>query len=145
MPKPKAVIKDGHVMNVDKPNSNLEYTTVYERVGGDAFFVDLVNRFYELVEGDEILRPIYPDDLNPGKQHLASFLAQYWGGPSQYSLERGHPRLRQRHMPFPIGQAERDSWVNHMNSALMSMEIAEEDSRAMVEYFSATATMMMNR
>ena len=88
-----------------------EITTIHERVGGNAFFVELVKQFYQLVEVDPVLRPLYPQDLQPGKAHLAAFLAQYWGGPPQYSLERGHPRLRQRHMPFPIGQAERDAWV----------------------------------
>ena len=129
----------------DNSGSQNEVTTLYERVGGDEFFVELVERFYQLVEDDISLRPIYPKDLEPGKAHLAGFLAQYWGGPHRYSLERGHPRLRQRHMPFPIGQKERDAWVTHMVSALDSMEILVDEATLMEDYFKSTATFMINR
>jgi hemoglobin len=126
-------------------NPNAEQTTLYQRVGGLPFFVDLVEWFYKLVEVDTVLRPLYPEDLEPGKGYLAGFLAQYWGGPPQYSLERGHPRLRRRHMPFPIGQEERDAWVTHMTSAVRSMDISLDDAALMTEYFERTATLMMNR
>ena len=66
----------------------------FERVGGEPFFIKLVERFYDLVESDLVLRPLYPPNLEPGKVNLAAFLTQYWGGPPHYSLERGHPRLR---------------------------------------------------
>jgi hemoglobin len=122
-----------------------EAITVYELVGGAEFFVELVERFYRLVEVDPVLRPLYPQDLEPGKAHLALFLAQYWGGPSQYTLERGHPRLRQRHMPFPIGQKERDAWVEHMVSSVRSMSISVNEAALMTDYFENTATLMMNR
>ena len=125
------------------PNS--EQDTLYEQVGGLPFFTELVERFYKLVEVDSVLRPLYPGDLGPGKVHLARFLAQYWGGPPQYSLERGHPRLRRRHMPFPIGQAERDAWVHHMTSAVRSTDISRENAELMTDYFENTATLMMNR
>ncbi|PZC45411.1 MAG: hemoglobin [Chloroflexi bacterium] len=118
---------------------------MYERVGGYQFFVELVERFYQLVEADVSLRLLYPEDLEPGKGHLAAFLAQYWGGPHRYTLERGHPRLRQRHMRFPIGQKERDAWVAHMVSALYSMEISVDAATEMEDYFRSTATVMMNR
>ena len=101
--------------------------SVYHRVGGKMFFTDLVNKFYQLVEMDPDLRHLYPEDLEPGKRHLASFLAQYWGGPPDYSQERGHPRLRRRHMEFPIGETERDAWVSHMKCALDSMQLREEE------------------
>lgn len=131
---------------VQQDNSpNAEQTTLYQRVGGLPFFVDLVERFYKLVEVDSVLRPLYPEDLEPGKAHLALFLAQYWGGPPQYSLERGHPRLRRRHMPFAIGQGERDAWAAHMTSAVRSMDISVEDAALMTDYFEGTATLMMNR
>ena len=126
-------------------NSNAEQSTLYQRVGGLPFFVELVGRFYTLVEVDPVLRPLYPEDLEPGKAHLALFLAQYWGGPPQYSLERGHPRLRRRHMPFAIGQAERDAWVAHMTSAVRSTDVSIEDAALMTDYFGNTATLMMNR
>ena len=129
----------------DNAGSQNEVATIYERVGGYQFFVELVERFYQFVEADLSLRPLYPEDLEPGKAHLATFLAQYWGGPHRYSLERGHPRLRQRHMPFPIGQKERDTWVTHMISALDSMEISVDDSTQMEDYFKHAATLMINR
>jgi hemoglobin len=134
-------------MNTPQDNSGFqnEVATIYERVGGYQFFVELVERFYEFVEADLSLRPLYPEDLEPGKAHLAAFLAQYWGGPHRYSLERGPPRLRQRHMQFPIGQEERDTWVTHMISALDSMEISVDDSTLMEDYFKSTATLMINR
>ena len=91
---------------------------VYSAVGGQAFFVDLVDGFYAGVAADPLLRPLYPEDLTDSRRHLAGFLAQYWGGPSTYSDERGHPRLRMRHAPFAIGDAERDAWLRHMLASL---------------------------
>ena len=129
----------------DNAGSQNEVPTLYERVGGYQFFVELVERFYQSVEADLSLRRLYPEDLEPGKTHLAAFLAQYWGGPLRYSLERGHPRLRQRHMQFPIGQKERDAWVTHMVSALDSMEILVDEAILMEDYFKSTATFMINR
>ena len=129
----------------DNAGSQNEVGTLYERVGGYQFFVELVERFYQSVEADLSLRRLYPEDLEPGKTHLAAFLAQYWGGPLRYSLERGHPRLRQRHMQFPIGQKERDAWVTHMVSALDSMEILVDEATLMEDYFKSTATFMINR
>ena len=129
----------------DNSDSQNEVTTLYERVGGDEFFVELVERFYQLVEADFSLRPLYPEDLEPGKARLASFLAQYWGGPRRYSRQRGHPRLRLRHMPFPIGQKERDAWVTNMVSALDSMEISVDEAMLMEDHFKSTATHLINR
>jgi hemoglobin len=87
---------------------------------------------------------MYPEDLNPGKQHLAGFLAQYWGGPIEYTLLRGHPRLRMRHSSFNIGKMERDSWVMHMLIALDSMSISLDDKHVLKEYFESTATLLIN-
>ena len=120
-------------------------TTLFERVGGGPWFLELVDRFYQRVEDDPLLRPVYPEQLEPGKTYLALFLAQYWGGPPLYSMERGHPRLRQRHFPFAIGQAERDAWVRHMLAAVASMELAPDDEAEMAAYFEGAATMMINR
>ena len=92
--------------------------SVYDAVGGEPFFVDLVDGFYAGVSADLLLRPLYPEDLTDSRRHLAGFLAQYWGGPSTYSEERGHPRLRMRHAPFVIGDAERDAWLRHMLGSL---------------------------
>jgi hemoglobin len=104
--------------------------TMYDRVGGDPFFVDLVDRFYLGVAGDLLLRPLYPDDLTEPSRHLALFLIQYWGGPGTYSEERGHPRLRMRHVPFVIGPGERDAWLRHMLQALLELEQASRVSPA---------------
>ena len=134
-------------MNAPQDNSGSQnkVATIYERVGGYQFFVELVERFYQFVEADLSLRPLYPEDLEPGKAHLAAFLAQYWGGPHRYSLERGHPRLRQRHMTFPIDEKERDTWLTHMVSALDSMDILVDVATLMEDYFKSTATLMINR
>ena len=118
--------------------------SVYNRVGGLIFFTDLVEKFYNIVENDPLLRPMYPENLTPGKEHLAGFLAQYWGGPMEYTQMRGHPRLRMRHSPFTIGKKERDRWVYYMLSALDDMEISTEDKRLIKEYFENTATLLIN-
>ena len=120
-------------------------STLYERVGGEPFFVALVGRFYAVVASDSVLRPLYPPDLEPAKAHLAAFLAQYWGGPALYSAERGAPRLRMRHQPFAIGQAERDAWVRHMTAAVRASGASGEDMGQLIEYFEKTATFLMNR
>ena len=87
--------------------------SLFEEVGGSQFFDRLVDRFYEGVAADDVLLPLYPEqsDLSGAKQRLTLFLQQYWGGPTTYSDERGHPRLRQRHFPFVIGERERDRWI----------------------------------
>jgi hemoglobin len=120
-------------------------TTMYERVGGRHWFVALVDRFYDAVAGDPLLRPLYPEDLAPPRAHLAAFLVQYWGGPGDYSLERGHPRLRMRHMPFAIGRAERDAWFRHMSEAVRDGGLDPEDEAEMIDYFDTSATFLVNR
>lgn len=94
--------------------------TLFFRVGGMAFFERLVDAFYRGVETDEVLLPLYPEqpDLTGARHRLTLFLAQYWGGPTTYSDERGHPRLRMRHFPFSIGPLERDRWLVHMAAAV---------------------------
>lgn len=97
---------------------------VYDAVGGEPFFVDLVEGFYAGVATDRLLRRLYPEDLTDARRHLAGFLVQYWGGPSTYSDERGHPRLRMRHAPFAIGPAERDAWLRNMLTSLDAVAAA---------------------
>ena len=94
--------------------------SVYERVGGAAFFERLVDAFYEGVATDPPLLALYPEapDLTGARHRLTLFLVQYWGGPTTYSDERGHPRLRMRHMPYTIGEDERDRWLRHMSAAI---------------------------
>ena len=110
--------------SVDHVTDTRSDGTVYDAVGGRAFFDDLVDGFYAGVSDDPLLRPMYPDDLTDSRRHLAGFLTQYWGGPSTYSDERGHPRLRMRHAPFAIGEAERDAWLRHMLGALVAVATA---------------------
>jgi hemoglobin len=121
---------------------------LFDRVGGDQFFVDLVERFYLGVSGDPLLRPLYPDDLSDSKAHLALFLAQYWGGPATYNEVRGHPRLRMRHAPFVIGPAERDAWLRHMDEAVHYMAgttgLSDTDTEELVAYFSMAAHSLVN-
>lgn len=122
--------------------------SVHDAVGGEGFFVELVERFYRRVASDLLLRPLYPDDLTGSKRHLALFLQQYWGGPGTYSEERGHPRLRQRHMPFVIGEPERDAWFGHMSAALDAVVVDRGIDPAieaqMLAYFHDTADFLVN-
>ena len=118
--------------------------TLYERVGGGPFFTELVSRFYDGVAGDPVLRPLYPSDLTESKAHLVLFLAQYWGGPSTYMQERGHPRLRMRHAPFVIGTLERDAWLRHMSDAVRAAGLAEEDEQELLAYFEMAARSLVN-
>lgn len=122
--------------------------SLYEEVGGAPFFAALVERFYQRVAADPLLRPLYPDDLTDSIRHMDLFLQQYWGGPSTYDEERGHPRLRQRHMPFVIGEPERDAWFTHMAAALDSLVeelgVSPEVERQMIDYFAHAADFMVN-
>ena len=94
--------------------------TLFDRVGGAEFFQRLATAFYASVRTDPVLLALYPqpDDLDGAAQRLALFLMQYWGGPTTYFDERGHPRLRMRHGGYPIDEAMRDRWLSHMNTAL---------------------------
>ena len=119
-------------------------TTVYEIVGGQPYFDALVERFYVHVEADLALRSLYPADLAPGKRALAMFLAQYWGGPPDYSSEKGHPRLRMRHFPFAIGPRERDAWLRAMLAAVDESDAPEAARDLMRDYFTGASTAMIN-
>jgi hemoglobin len=119
--------------------------TIYELAGGEPAFRRLVDAFYAHVEQDPLLRPMFPADMEPGKEHQRLFLIQYFGGPAIYSGQRGHPRLRMRHAPFPIGQAARDAWLRHMLAAIDEAAIPEPARGAMHEYFTMAATAMMNQ
>jgi hemoglobin len=125
-----------------------EGQSAYEIVGGTPFFVDLVDRFYDRVAVDVLLRPLYPDDLTESRRHMVLFLQQYWGGPGTYSEERGHPRLRQRHIPFVIGEPERDAWFGHMAAALDSVVTERgtppEIEAAMLDHFRNAADFLVN-
>lgn len=136
-------------MNVlDEGAQPVEATlTVYDAAGGMPFFVALVDQFYAGVARDPELLAIYPepDDLAGARHRLSLFLAQYWGGPRTYDAERGHPRLRMRHAPFPIGPAERDAWLRHMRAALAAMDPPALVAERMTDYFESVAEGMRNR
>jgi hemoglobin len=120
--------------------------TVYELAGGEAAFKVLVDRFYQGVAGDPLLRPLYPEsELSGAAERLTMFLVQYWGGPTTYSERRGHPRLRLRHQPFAIGHAERDAWLTHMTAAVESMSLPDPVRRALLDYFETASSAMINR
>jgi hemoglobin len=120
---------------------------VYELAGGEKTFRLLVERFYSSVAKDDVLRAVYPpeDDLSAATERLTLFLIQYWGGPHTYSEQRGHPRLRLRHQPFAIGQAERDAWLGHMTAAVESLNLAPAVSKALLDYFDTASTAMINQ
>jgi hemoglobin len=122
-----------------------EEITLYDAVGGMPFFEELIAHFYRGVEDDQKLRPLYPEDLEAPARHLALFLAQYWGGPTTYDAERGHPRLRMRHAPFAVGSEERDRWLFHMRAAVDAMAPPESARGALLEYFEMAAEAMRNR
>ncbi len=119
--------------------------TFYEAIGGEATFTQLVAAFYAGVAADPVLRSVYPeDDLGPAQERLRLFLIQYWGGPHTYSDQRGHPRLRLRHAPFPIGAAARDAWLGHMRDALDSLGLPAAYDEAMWAYFTSAADSLRN-
>jgi hemoglobin len=118
--------------------------SLYERAGGTEFFVALVDRFYAGVAGDPVLRPLYPPDLEAPRRWLTGFLVQYWGGPGTYSEQRGHPRLRMRHAPFRIGQAERAAWWAHMSAAVAASGAEPDVQAQLLDYFDRAADAMVN-
>jgi hemoglobin len=136
------------VIKGDQPGAldPAQVASMYQRVGGTAWFVALVERFYEAVADDPVLRPLYPDeDLAAAREHLAGFLVQYWGGPMTYSEQRGHPRLRMRHVPFAIGPVERDAWYGHMAAAVTAGGLSPDDQAAFLTYFAMAADSLVNR
>lgn len=119
---------------------------LYEDMGGRATFEQLVSHFYALVSVDPILRPMYPDeDMKGAAERLLMFLEQYWGGPTTYSEQRGHPRLRMRHSQFKIGEAERDAWLKAMKSAVDGVEMRADLKEELWNYLVMAANSMVNQ
>lgn len=126
----------------DQPTSK---ATFYELVGGAPAFRRLVHRFYQGVADDPLLRPLYPEpDLAGAEDRLRMFLEQYWGGPRTYGEQRGHPRLRMRHVPFKIGFAERDAWLRHMRDAIDELGLPAELDTTLWRYLSSAADSLVN-
>jgi hemoglobin len=121
-----------------------EQQTVYQAVGGLETFRRLVEAFYRGVEMDPLLRPMYPEDLTESREHLALFLAQYFGGPGTYNERRGHPRLRMRHLPFQIDATARDAWLRHMRAAVEEVALPEPARSLMLAYFAQVADFLVN-
>jgi hemoglobin len=122
-----------------------EERTFYEQIGGHEAFVKLVDRFYAGVASDPVLRGLYPEeDLRPAARRLRMFLEQYWGGPTTYSEQRGHPRLRMRHAPFRVTPDARDRWLTHMRDAVESLDLPPMQESVLWDYLERAAWSMVN-
>ena len=116
----------------------------WARVGGRPAFETLVRTFYAGVAEDEVLRPMYEEDLEPAIHRLLTFLEQYWGGPTTYQEERGHPRLRIRHQPFKVNPAARDRWLRHMRAGVDAMQLSPMDESELWDYLDRAAHALVN-
>ena len=118
----------------------------YEKIGGHLAFERLVRAFYDGIRTDEVLLPMYPEqpDLEGAIQRLTGFLEQYWGGPGTYSEQRGHPRLRARHIPFTVNPDARDRWLFHMRAAVDGLELSPLDDAMLWDYLDRAAHAMVN-
>lgn len=123
--------------------------TLYEAVGGEEFFHRLVEGFYSQVKQDDLIGPMYPDDDWEGAQNrLRWFLAQYWGGPRTYQEQRGNPMLRRRHLPFAIGEAEAERWLQLMGASMEQFsddELPQPYRAEMWNHMQRVAYMMINQ
>ena len=119
--------------------------SVYDLLGGEESLRLIVDAFYDKVEADAVLRPMYPADLAEPKRRLFLFLLQFFGGPARYSEERGHPRLRMRHFPFAIDRQARDHWFDHMCAAIDETGIDEPARSMMRDYFERSSAFLINR
>jgi hemoglobin len=122
-----------------------EHPTFYDEIGGSPTIRGIVKRFYEGVATDDVLRPLYPEpDLTAAEDRFAMFLEQYWGGPTTYSDQRGHPRLRMRHAPFAVTTTARDHWLRHFRAALDEADLTPEQDQKFWEYVTHAAQFMVN-
>ena len=120
-------------------------STFYSEVGGRATFEKLCREFYTGVATDPVLQPMYPEeDLGPAAERLTMVLEQYWGGPSTYSEQRGHPRLRMRHMPFKVNPDARDRWLLHMRAAVDTLGLSPLHEATLWDYLERAAQAMVN-
>jgi len=119
--------------------------TFYDEIGGMETFETIVSVFYAGVATDPVLRPLYPEaDLGPAEVRFRLFLAQYWGGPTTYSDERGHPRLRMRHAPFAVTPEAKDHWLRHFRAGLDAVDLTPEQDERFWDYVTHAAQFMVN-
>lgn len=138
-PSPRLTLRTGET-------GNAVTETLWSQVGGTPTFEAIARSFYQGVRADPLLAPLYPqDDWEGAEWRLRTFLEQYWGGPTAYSEQRGHPRLRMRHQPFHINPAARDRWLFHMNAALDDAKLAPLHDAAFRGYIDRAAQAMVNR
>lgn len=129
----------------DAPEPDAYAGTFYAAIGGHETFVRLVRRFYEGVADDPVLRPLYPEpDLAGAEERLRMFLEQYWGGPRTYSEQRGHPRLRMRHVPFAVTDDARDRWLAHMRAAVDELALDPAYEKELWAYLVMAANSLVN-
>ena len=122
--------------------------STYERIGGDAGLKQLVDVFYDAMESmpeASKIRDLHPKDLRSAREKLYMFLSGWMGGPDRYMAAFGHPRLRARHLPFPIGEEERDQWLMCMQIALDALDIDTMMKQQLLASFAQTANHMMNK
>ena len=119
--------------------------TFYDEIGGYPTIAKIVDRFYEGVATDEVLRPLYPEeDLGPAEERFLLFLVQYWGGPTTYSDTRGHPRLRMRHAPFAVTPGAAERWLVHFREGLDAADLTPEQDAQFWDYVTHAAQFMVN-
>jgi hemoglobin len=129
----------------DGPGGEPVGSNFWREVGGRATFEKLVRAFYDGIQTDEVLWPMYPhDDLEGAIQRLTGFLEQYWGGPGTYSEQRGHPRLRIRHNPFKVNPDARDRWLRHMRAAVDGLGLSPLHANMLWDYLERAAHAMVN-
>jgi len=120
-------------------------SSLYSRIGGAETFDRVVRAFYDGIRTDEILLPMYPkDDLEGAIWRLSAFLQQYFGGPTTYSEQRGHPRLRMRHAAFKVNPEAKEHWLSHMKNAVESLDLAPLDHDELWDYMERAALSMVN-
>lgn len=119
-------------------------TSLYERAGGEEGISRIVEAFYRRIETDDHMRPIYPEDLEPGKEKLKLFLAMWLGGPQTYTERYGHPRLRIRHFPFVIDDLAAGRWLRYMRQAWEEEGVPEDVVSVVFERFGPLAHHMVN-
>ncbi len=136
---------DGRPLQEDPNPEEIDPNSFYAQVGGRETFQKIVDVFYDQVAEDPEFRAMYPEeDLEPAKQRLLMFLEQYWGGPRTYQQQRGHPRLRMRHMPFRVDAAARDTWLRYMRRAVEAAELSPMHEEVLWDYLERAAHSMVN-